>query len=161
MTEDYKKYLQSDQWKERRKGTLIRAFNRCEGCNINGQLDIHHLTYARIFNEPLSDLMALCQKCHDHIELLVAQDQIPRTDEPTALRKFTIFALKQLASTKKTDANEAVRESVRNDPEVIKRFGMNRKKFKRLMSQRYKNCGHQRARLMSTAMAAFDRNKRS
>jgi hypothetical protein len=34
-------------------------------CNSDKQLDAHHRTYERIFNEEPGDLTVLCRKCHD------------------------------------------------------------------------------------------------
>lgn len=65
MTSDYTTYLQSTAWQERRTGCLLRAGHKCEACTGTHRLQAHHLTYERIFNEPLEDLMALCEHCHD------------------------------------------------------------------------------------------------
>jgi len=36
----------------------------CRVCAKSGMMDVHHLTYARIGQEPLDDLILLCRDCH-------------------------------------------------------------------------------------------------
>ncbi len=86
----YREYRKSDEWKRKREAVMRRAtklfpvlsttVNRngreiqfmdvdrrpiCEndGCTDKA-IDVHHLTYERIGGERLSDLIALCRKCH-------------------------------------------------------------------------------------------------
>jgi 5-methylcytosine-specific restriction endonuclease McrA len=61
----YHAYLRSPEWRERRRVVLARAGGRCERCKLRKAREVHHLTYVRIFNEPPSDLQALCGICHD------------------------------------------------------------------------------------------------
>ena len=72
----YRNYLLSDAWQQKRKAVFERAQrnantnNRlgvCEKCGYKPwkpNLQIHHLTYERIYNEPLDDLILLCPRCH-------------------------------------------------------------------------------------------------
>ena len=63
--ERYYEYLQSPEWDEKRKAKLKEADYRCQLCNANGQaINVHHRTYDRVFNELLTDLIALCEDCH-------------------------------------------------------------------------------------------------
>ena len=57
------KYLESPNWKEKRKRVLDRDSNLC----VCGEHAIyaHHKTYENLGAEPLSDLIALCRNCHD------------------------------------------------------------------------------------------------
>jgi 5-methylcytosine-specific restriction endonuclease McrA len=65
ISPEYQQYLQSSQWKNKRRKVLQRAGYKCEKCGANGSsLQIHHLTYERIFNERSSDLQAVCDRCH-------------------------------------------------------------------------------------------------
>jgi nucleoside 2-deoxyribosyltransferase len=64
--ERYYEYLNSFQWKRLRKDKLHEAGGRCQLCNSSAQpLHVHHRTYDRVFNEELSDLIALCKPCHE------------------------------------------------------------------------------------------------
>jgi 5-methylcytosine-specific restriction endonuclease McrA len=64
ISAEYQYYLQSDQWKTKRRKILQRAGYRCELCRKAKPLQIHHLTYERIFNERMDDLQAVCDRCH-------------------------------------------------------------------------------------------------
>jgi len=68
LTEEYRTYLLSDEWKLKRREVIKRAGGRCQTCNSLGKLEVHHRTYKDIFNEKLEDLIALCPKCHALIE---------------------------------------------------------------------------------------------
>lgn len=61
---DYKTYLQSKKWRERRQAKLQQAKYRCEKCGEREGLEVHHKTYIRLGNEKSSDLIVLCKTCH-------------------------------------------------------------------------------------------------
>lgn len=63
-TMPYKEYLQTEHWKETRKGALKRAGYKCQLCNSDLMLQVHHRTYERRGNEQARDLIVLCQRCH-------------------------------------------------------------------------------------------------
>jgi len=60
----YKEYLLTDEWKKKRKIILERANYRCQVCDSNKNLHVHHRTYENIYNENIDDLTLLCGKCH-------------------------------------------------------------------------------------------------
>lgn len=61
----YKEYLNSDLWKEKKKTILSSLGKKCNRCGTKkGRIDIHHLTYDRVTNEKLSDVIVLCAECH-------------------------------------------------------------------------------------------------
>lgn len=64
----YAKYLKTEHWQARRKVALEDAGYQCEDCgrkeDATFRLEVHHLTYARIFRERKEDLRALCPRCH-------------------------------------------------------------------------------------------------
>ena len=63
-----RKYLNSPEWQHRRKLSLQAASYSCEMCGTTGTtLHIHHISYANLYNEPLSDLACVCEDCHDRI----------------------------------------------------------------------------------------------
>jgi 5-methylcytosine-specific restriction endonuclease McrA len=63
----YAEYLQSPEWNETRKAALKRAGYKCQLCNSNGQLHVHHKTYEHLGNEYAKDLITLCADCHAKI----------------------------------------------------------------------------------------------
>lgn len=62
---NYKRYIQSDHWKELRETKLMESNGRCQKCKRTSNLQVHHLTYDRKGCERLSDLMVLCERCHE------------------------------------------------------------------------------------------------
>lgn len=61
----YGEYLQTEHWKALRLRVLKSAVYRCQMCNADKPLDVHHRTYKRLGRERLSDLTALCRDCHE------------------------------------------------------------------------------------------------
>lgn len=57
------RYLRSKQWYFKRN--LIRSRDKaCKLCNSKLVLQVHHISYRNLTNEPLKDLILLCDKCH-------------------------------------------------------------------------------------------------
>jgi len=60
------KYYQSPEWATVRAFALNRAGRRCQHCgSYRVVLQVHHKTYAILFNEKPQDLEVLCKICHD------------------------------------------------------------------------------------------------
>ena len=82
--ERYRRYLQSDTWKTKRKAVLRAAGFRCRQCGATAT-EVHHETYKRIYNERLSDLTALCSECHKALHSkkirIPDQDPPPKTEQ--------------------------------------------------------------------------------
>jgi len=62
--EKYREYLGSTEWKIKRKQVFDRDVHLCQRCLSCYASEVHHLTYANIFHEELSELVSLCTKCH-------------------------------------------------------------------------------------------------
>lgn len=66
----YNEYLRSESWRRRSRMCLERDGYKCqaqyEGC-LGRATQSHHLTYRHIYNEPLFDLISVCQSCHEKI----------------------------------------------------------------------------------------------
>jgi len=63
-TPAYQDYLRSPQWKRKAAAIMDRAGGKCEGCLGRDAEEVHHTTYAHIFNEFAFELLALCSPCH-------------------------------------------------------------------------------------------------
>lgn len=72
----YDNYLGSPQWKSLRRAILARAGNVCERCHIRPATQGHHLTYERLGNETLSDLLAVCRDCHEELHGIEKKEAI-------------------------------------------------------------------------------------
>jgi len=60
----YPDYLDTPEWQARRKIMLAQAGYRCQVCNRDRSLHVHHRTYERRGNEHPADLIVLCDECH-------------------------------------------------------------------------------------------------
>lgn len=65
----YEKYLNTKHWRNLRLNIAYKHNNRCQMCSklVKRGYHIHHLTYENIGNEKASDLMFLCESCHNKI----------------------------------------------------------------------------------------------
>jgi len=63
----YEQYLQTEHWRENvRPAAIERADHRCQLCNGDRGLHVHHNTYDRLGAELPSDVVVLCNQCHWH-----------------------------------------------------------------------------------------------
>lgn len=60
----YERYLQTALWHRRRNVALSQAKYRCSRCQVNRDLQVHHLSYERLGAELDEDLRVLCRGCH-------------------------------------------------------------------------------------------------
>lgn len=63
----YQNVLCSALWAERRALIIEMRGAMCEACGVDGageELELHHVTYARLGDEADSDLELLCAECH-------------------------------------------------------------------------------------------------
>ena len=64
---NYKEYINSIEWDEKRSLRFRMDGFRCHMCGSPMNLECHHITYERLGNERLSDLITLCSKCHKRL----------------------------------------------------------------------------------------------
>lgn len=62
--EKYEAYLLTDKWKAIKEYIHKRDRNRCRRCKSKENLQVHHLTYKRVFEEDMGDLLLVCAYCH-------------------------------------------------------------------------------------------------
>lgn len=76
--EDYKEkkrlYFRSEKWRENRLRTLLRDNYSCQSCLSPENLQVHHITYVRIFEEHQDDLVTLCSICHNSLHKELGYD---------------------------------------------------------------------------------------
>jgi len=63
--EKYKAYLCSREWALLRNAVRERCGGKCERCKVNEMECVHHLTYARKYQERIEDLAGWCNACHE------------------------------------------------------------------------------------------------
>lgn len=67
----YVNYIRSQAWQERRQRALRRAQWRCQVCGdaypprvSRARLQVHHVSYKNLGDEPDEDLTVMCVYCH-------------------------------------------------------------------------------------------------
>lgn len=63
----YEAYLKSAQWLALRRAVFDRDKGICQACLSGKATEVHHLNYDHVFNEPLFDLVSVCEDCHAKI----------------------------------------------------------------------------------------------
>ena len=66
---EYKKYLQSEHWKNKRDEVIVKQGNKCRVCGSDKNINIHHRTYKHhgvsiVGKELNAYLLPLCEECH-------------------------------------------------------------------------------------------------
>lgn len=65
---DYDFYINSEEWRQRTQRIRSRDGYRCCICGAdNVPLEVHHLTYDRLYHEQDDDLLTVCHECHEKI----------------------------------------------------------------------------------------------
>lgn len=79
--EEYGEYLNSWEWKEKRRLVMVRDKGICQGCLVAPASEVHHLTYSHIYNELLFQLVALCSECHENFHAVQNKNRNGDRDE--------------------------------------------------------------------------------
>lgn len=130
MTDEYSIYLSSDAWAATRSRVLDLAGGKCEACGYGFNIEIHHLTYARIFHEDDKDLMALCPNHHRLIEELIRKKQVSRNGDTRHLALKTLELLGHRSKGTKEIRNP-IQQMLLEDPEFTRLLPLGRKPFKK------------------------------
>lgn len=73
-TMPYPEYLQTAHWQQVRIRALKRSGFRCQLCNKEGRLNVHHRTYERRGYEYYNDVITLCESCHEKFHDILPQE---------------------------------------------------------------------------------------
>ena len=65
--EDKREYLRSDKWKEKRIPILERDNYSCRVCGTKDRIEVHHISYKYLGDEPIEDLICLCRTHHQEV----------------------------------------------------------------------------------------------
>ena len=84
---NYRKYINSEAWQQKRRVKFANDGRFCQKCETENELDVHHLTYERLGNENLDDLIILCRRCHNYYHYY--EKRIPATKR-MVLRQLTV-----------------------------------------------------------------------
>ncbi len=64
---EYDAYIGSKQWRIRAEKVLKRDKYLCQACGIAKATEVHHRTYSHLYDEPLFDLVSVCEACHSKL----------------------------------------------------------------------------------------------
>jgi len=64
---EYTLYLTTDKWNRKKQNRLALDQHQCRLCFSLDNLQVHHMTYDRLFDENFSDLLTVCKSCHETI----------------------------------------------------------------------------------------------
>ncbi len=109
MNDTYKTYLESEAWAQKRNKRLGMSNFKCEACEdgeCRNPLQVHHLTYARIFREEMEDLMVLCKMHHAAAEEMVEKGALSRNGNVKWLRSETLRFIAPKKKFREADKKE-------------------------------------------------------
>jgi 5-methylcytosine-specific restriction endonuclease McrA len=66
-SQEYDDYRRSERWRNLRRVVRLRAGGKCEACLRANGSELHHLTYERFGNERLTDVIWICDGCHQKL----------------------------------------------------------------------------------------------
>ena len=72
----YNEYMASEQWAEKRKEAFKHHGSFCHLCKTRKRLQIHHLSYKNLGDEPMKDLVPLCKTCHSAVHGIHGPDPV-------------------------------------------------------------------------------------
>jgi len=75
MNVNYQEYLKSEAWQDKREAMLSHWNNQCALCSSPNNLHVHHRTYKRLGHENETDLIVLCDRCHERHHVVLGRDE--------------------------------------------------------------------------------------
>ena len=131
VSDEYKEYLKTPIWQELRSARLKIDGYKCQRCRRPFGLQIHHLRYPKKLGteDPYTDLITLCDRCHDEIE---QEKQKARKEEEDQF----ILAMQQLKKEKEEREEryrmhrKLVRQFIKeHEKEDISNIGIGKKNY--------------------------------
>ena len=90
---EYKDYITSRFWKERKAQFFEKIEKRCAACNSLEDICLHHMMYGVLGKEKDEHLIPLCKGCHEeyHSANGVQQDMINKTLQFVESKQFSLI----------------------------------------------------------------------
>jgi len=162
MNEEYSEYLNSEAWKTRRMKRLAIAKFRCAVCSAGKSIHVHHLTYERIYNEEMADLLPLCQHHHKIAERLVKKGLLNRRGDVLFLATETVRLIManepmHVPEHLKDSHKNEVQAKLLSDPWFKEQLKLSHKEFKRACKRHFKRFENFNS-VMSNCLALYNRS---
>lgn len=165
VTGRYTAYLISEAWLAKRAARLKLSKGRCSvpRCRTGSKvIHCHHLTYERVFNEDLADLLPLCSEHHQKAEILIKDGKIDRYGDVELLAAETLRlispAKKAPKPAKRKPATKPLRAKLLSDARFTRMLTLrNRREFKIAVRKIFGGSSP----VMGTACAIYDRSPKS
>lgn len=71
----YLAYLNSSHWANLREQKFKEVGKTCQHCQSCSKIRVHHIRYHELTDVPTSDLLVLCEPCHDLLHVAVKWDR--------------------------------------------------------------------------------------
>lgn len=105
MNNYYTNYITSPEWFNVRTKVFNLYGRYCIRCKSSRKLHVHHKTYERLGHENIeTDLVVLCNKCHDKYHSKYKHTSIETTN---------LFINKKLDKIKKTKSNKEIKKEAK------------------------------------------------
>jgi hypothetical protein len=163
-TSEYISYLRSAEWSQLRSRLLTERGAECECCGSSKRIQLHHLTYERIFEERDEDLMLLCPICHESVERAKDEGTIPKRGNAQMLRQKTLSLFAHRAPISKArdkgiGPRNPHQEKMMADPIFMQAVRSNARRPFLVWARNYYDLGgvRTRAKWIANAIALYDR----
>jgi ssDNA-binding Zn-finger/Zn-ribbon topoisomerase 1 len=78
----YSAYIQSNDWRKKRKYVLGKLGHECQRCGAKDKsLQVHHKHYKTLYHEKLDDVQVLCEECHLAADYQRRQSNVSEANE--------------------------------------------------------------------------------
>jgi hypothetical protein len=78
LTDWYRSYLLSNEWKAIREKAFKKYGKLCSNCASRENLNVHHIRYNNLGREKIEDLKILCRDCHFKLHNQIKKKNKPR-----------------------------------------------------------------------------------
>lgn len=96
-------YLKSEHWQNIRVARIAKQKGRCRICSSECglALDVHHVSYRKLYDVNVEDLRGLCRRCHDWVhEILKARPDLKGNKETGKRWKKIVKAVRKMRKKK-------------------------------------------------------------
>jgi hypothetical protein len=126
--ERYAEYLQSQHWEQLRFLALEHSGNKCECCECEKGLHVHHIHYRDLTDCTVSDVMVLCWRCHSfaHEAFRLARRRPSDYSREETVKTIHVHLTRESITPKKLSGSIATAELDRGVKQAIAEYQNNK-----------------------------------